>query len=112
MRNLELSWNLRTLMFENGMHQTTDLIGPLGERGVHLSREQVFRLVTRAPQRLNVAALVALCEIFGCEPNDLLVLNEVAVPSTLKKTGTEETQPPILGIRPVRANIKHPNFGL
>jgi hypothetical protein len=32
------------------MFQTTDLIQPLREHGVQLSREQVFRLVTRTPE--------------------------------------------------------------
>lgn len=39
-------WHLRKVMAEHGMFQTTDLVPLLAERGVVLSREQVFRLVT------------------------------------------------------------------
>ena len=38
---------------------------PLVERGIDLSREQVYRLVTQQPERLNVYVLAALCDIFG-----------------------------------------------
>lgn len=64
-------WHLRRLMAEHGMFATTDLGPLLAMRGVCLSREQVYRLVTRTPERLSLATLAALCDILGCEPNDL-----------------------------------------
>ena len=54
-------WNLRRIMADHDMYATTDLVGPLAERGVVLSREQVFRLVTQTPQRLSMDILAALC---------------------------------------------------
>ena len=65
-------WHLRRLMAERGMFATTDLGPLLAERGVCLSREQVYRLVTRTPERLSLATLAALCDILGCEPGDLV----------------------------------------
>jgi DNA-binding Xre family transcriptional regulator len=65
-------WNLRKLMAHNDLFQTTELVAPLAERGVHLSREQVYRLVTQPPQRLSMQTLVALCDILDCTPNDLI----------------------------------------
>ena len=44
----------------------------LAERGVVLSREQVYRLVTGVPERLSLATLAALCDILGCGPGDLV----------------------------------------
>ncbi|MFG3193537.1 hypothetical protein [Streptomyces omiyaensis] len=41
-------WNLRRLMAERDMFQTADLIPALAEHGVHLSREQVYRLASLA----------------------------------------------------------------
>ena len=41
-------------MAEHGMFQTTDLVPLLADRGIVLSREQVFRLVTQTPQRLSM----------------------------------------------------------
>ena len=71
-RKMGIDWQLRIRMAEKGMFQTTELVPLLTERGVHLSREQVFRLVTQTPQRLSMDTLAALCDILACEPNDLI----------------------------------------
>ncbi len=55
-------WHLRRLMAEQGMFQTTELVPLLAERGVQLSREQVYRLAVKVPQRLNLEVLAALCD--------------------------------------------------
>ena len=47
-RKMGYRWNLRALMADRGMFATSDLVPLLAERGVHLSREQVYRLVTAA----------------------------------------------------------------
>ena len=65
-------WHLRRLMAEHGMFATTDLVPLLATRGVGLSREQVYRLVTGTPERLSLTTLAALCDILGCEPGDLV----------------------------------------
>jgi DNA-binding Xre family transcriptional regulator len=67
-----IRWNLRKLMAARDMFQTTDLVPFLAERGISLSREQVFRLVTQPPQRLSMDTLAALCDILECTPNDLI----------------------------------------
>ncbi|MCC2592521.1 hypothetical protein LKO27_03685 [Tessaracoccus sp. OS52] len=36
-------WHLRQVMAENGIFQTTDLVAPLAERGIHLSRQMIHR---------------------------------------------------------------------
>lgn len=46
--------------------------------GIHLSREQVYRLVTQVPQRLSTDTLAALCDIFACQPNDLIEIEVVS----------------------------------
>lgn len=65
-------WHLRRLMAERDMFATTDLGPLLAERGVVLSREQVYRLVTGTPQRLSLTTLAALCDILACTPNELI----------------------------------------
>ncbi|MQA96685.1 MAG: helix-turn-helix domain-containing protein [Streptosporangiales bacterium] len=52
-------WHLRRLMADAEMFQTSELVPRLAERGVHLSREQVYRLVTQPPQRLSMEVLPA-----------------------------------------------------
>jgi DNA-binding Xre family transcriptional regulator len=76
-RKMGYHWHLRRLMAEREMFQTTDLVPLLAERGVHLSREQVFRLVTQPLQRLSMDTLAALCDILGCQPNDLIEVQVV-----------------------------------
>lgn len=71
-RKMGVRWHLRERMAGAGMWKTTDLVGPLAERGVVLSREQVYRLVTGQPEHLNVYVLAALCDILDCGPGDLI----------------------------------------
>lgn len=76
-KKMGMRWKLRKLMAAQDMFQTTDLIPLLAERGVHLSREQVYRLVTQPPQRLSMDTLAALCDILDCTPNDLIEIDVV-----------------------------------
>lgn len=87
-------WNLRRRMAEQDMFATTDLVPLLAERGIHLSREQVYRLVTAPPQRLSMDTLAALCDILACTPNDLIEIDVVHTP--VAKTGgpAERVAPP------------------
>jgi DNA-binding Xre family transcriptional regulator len=80
-------WNLRRLMAGKELWQTTDLGPLLAERGITLSREQVFRLVTQPPQRLSMDTLAALCDILNCTPNDLIEIE--AVNAEVRKTTGE-----------------------
>jgi DNA-binding Xre family transcriptional regulator len=95
-------WHLRQLMAAAGMFATTDLVAPLAQRGVSLSREQVYRLVTGTPERLNLATLAALCDILAVTPADLIEV--VAAPRRLKKVAVTPAAPP-QGRRPRRARI-------
>ncbi|MGH4012092.1 MAG: helix-turn-helix domain-containing protein [Pseudonocardiaceae bacterium] len=45
-------WHLRRLMADRGMFATTELVPLLAARGIVLSREQVYRLVTGTPGRV------------------------------------------------------------
>ncbi|MFB9831560.1 helix-turn-helix domain-containing protein [Actinoallomurus acaciae] len=92
-KKMGIRWNLRKLMATRDMFQTTDLVAPLAERGVHLSREQVFRLVTQLPQRLSMDTLAALCGILECTPNDLIEV-EVVNAQVRKTAGGDLPAPP------------------
>jgi DNA-binding Xre family transcriptional regulator len=78
-------WRLRDLMADQQMFQTSDLMPHLVERGITLSREQVYRLVTQPPRRLSMDTLVALCDILECTPNDLIIPQVINKP--IRKTG-------------------------
>jgi DNA-binding Xre family transcriptional regulator len=84
-------WHLRRLMAGKELWQTTDLVPLLGERGITLSREQVFRLVTQPPQRLSMDTLAALCDILDCTPNDLIEIEPAN--AEVRKTAGEKLGP-------------------
>jgi DNA-binding Xre family transcriptional regulator len=107
-RRIAMQWNLRQVMASRAIYQTSELVPLLAERGVNLSREHVYRLVTKTPQRLNMEILAALCDILDCEPNDLL--QPVVETVSVAKTGTE-TGPGIGALRPIRAKIRRPHEG-
>lgn len=48
-KKMGFRWRLRHLMADRDMFNTSDLVPRLAERGITLSREQVFRLVTQPP---------------------------------------------------------------
>jgi DNA-binding Xre family transcriptional regulator len=99
-RQVGYHWHLRRLMAERGMFATTELIPLLAERGVALSREQVYRLVVRVPQRLNLAVLAALCDILDCAPGEL-VEPHAGRPRTAKEAAAAAAPP----ARPRRARV-------
>ncbi|MGH3981688.1 MAG: helix-turn-helix domain-containing protein [Pseudonocardiaceae bacterium] len=97
-------WHLRRLMADRGMFATTELVPLLAQRGIVLSREQVYRLVTGIPERLNLAVLVALCDILNCQTSDLIEPIPAAVrakSATTSASTLDTSQRP----RPRRARI-------
>lgn len=88
MKQMDYAWHLRMKMAEKkGMFSTTDLQPHLADRGVSLSREQVYRLVTGQPQRLSMHTLIALCDILECTPNDLIEPQVTEVATRKKAAG-------------------------
>lgn len=101
-QNLDYRWNLRQVMAGREMFATTDLLGPLAERGIALSSSQVYRLVVERPERLSLKILMAMLDILDCSMDDLI--EPVATPRVAKKTkaGGEAG---IGALRPKRARI-------
>ncbi|WP_055475981.1 MULTISPECIES: helix-turn-helix domain-containing protein [Gordonia] len=105
MKQIDYLWHLRTKMAEQGMFSTTDLQPHLADRGITLSREQVYRLVTGQPQRLSMHTLVALCDILDCTPNDLI--EPRIIDAAVKKTAGRDA-----GVTPIaarRTTIRRPH---
>jgi DNA-binding Xre family transcriptional regulator len=88
-RKIGYRWHLRRLMAERDMYATTDLRPLLAERGVVLSREQVYRLVVHVPERLSLHTLAALCDILDCQPGDLVE----PVAAARKRSAPRESAP-------------------
>ena len=104
-RKMGIRWHLRELMAARGMFATTDLGPLLAEHGITLSREQVYRLVTGTPERLNTAILAALCDILNVGVGDLIEV--VAESRQVGKPAAESGRPggSVKDITPTRARI-------
>lgn len=81
-------WQLRAVMNTHGMQTTAALVPLLADRGVVMTSTQVYRIVTGEPERLNMQLLSALCDIFGCTPNDLIEPYVVTTSTRRRKTAT------------------------
>lgn len=105
-KKMGIRWHLRLRMAEMGLFQTSDLVPLLAERGIHLSREQVYRLVAHVPQRLSTDTLAALCDILDCQPNDLIEVEVVS--KQVRKTAGDAGRavpPPVR-----RSTIRRPDM--
>ena len=99
-RSVQYSWRLREVMAAHGIWKTTELKPLLAQRGVELSAAQVYRLATGTPERLSLATLAALCDIFDCTPADLI---ETTAASGTPASKTAPRRP--VARRPRRARI-------
>jgi DNA-binding Xre family transcriptional regulator len=102
---LDYRWHLRQVMATRGMFATTDLLGPLAQRGIRLSSSQVYRLVTERPERLSLKILMALLDILGCSIDELI---EPVAAGPAEKTRAARSGAGGAGIgdlRPKRARI-------
>ena len=102
-------WQLRQLMATRNMFATSDLVPLLAERGIELSREQVYRLVTGTPERLNLHVLAALCDILDCSVGQLIepfVEQRPVRKSASAASGTDA--PRLRSLRPTGARLVPP----
>lgn len=102
-RKLDYRWHLRQVMAARGMFATTDLSGPLAERGVRLSSSQVYRLVVERPERLSLKVLMALCDILDCSMTELIEPVAAATPTRRAAAGGGDAG--VGELRPPRARI-------
>jgi DNA-binding Xre family transcriptional regulator len=104
---MDYEWRLRLVMAQAGMFKATDLTPRLAAYGIALSESQVWRLVTGKPERLNLRVLTALCEIFDCQPGDLIVLTDAPA---ARKRSSNAKRGPALGkdLAPKAVKLRRP----
>ena len=102
---LDYRWHLRKVMADRGMFATTDLIGPLAQRGIGLSSSQVYRLVTERPERLSLKVLMALLDILDCSMEDLIEPFAPAGQSAARNKKAAGAEAGVGDLRPRRARI-------
>jgi len=104
-RTVAYRWHLRQVMAARGMFATTELGPLLAERGVVLSREQVYRLVAGIPERLNLTTLAALCDILDVTPADLVEVSVETRRAPKAVSSSSSTSSSVRDLRPRRARI-------
>lgn len=102
---LDYRWHLRKVMADRGMFQTTDLIGPLAQRGIALSSSQVYRLVVERPERLSLKVLMALLDILACSMDELIEPVAAASGTASRRRKAVGAEAGIGELRPKRARI-------
>jgi DNA-binding Xre family transcriptional regulator len=102
-RSIGYRWHLRMRMAERGLFATSDLVPLLAARGVVLSREQVYRLVAKVPERLSLRVLAALCDALECSPAELIEV--VPADANAAPAKTTSTRTAVQQIRPRRARV-------
>jgi len=100
---LDYRWHLREVMGARQMFATTDLVGPLAERGIRLSPSQVYRLVAERPERLSLRILMALLDILDTSMDELIEPVAPATPASKARAVGEVAG--IASHRPKRARI-------
>jgi DNA-binding Xre family transcriptional regulator len=108
-RQVDYAWRLAEIMAAHGMHNSTDLMPRLAERGIQLSRPQVYRIVHQRPERMSLQLLAALCDIFGCGLEDLLTVTATDVRRNKAASSTTNAPPNVVelnkSVRPRRARV-------
>jgi DNA-binding Xre family transcriptional regulator len=109
-RRVDYTWRLAELMAARGMHNSTDLIPLLVERGIELSRPQVYRVVHQRPERVSLQMIAALCDILGCGVEDLVTVTAADVRRRKASAGAPSAPRPNVvelnkAVRPRRAKV-------
>jgi DNA-binding Xre family transcriptional regulator len=95
-------------MAARGMHNSTELIPLLLERGIQLSRPQVYRVVHQRPERVSLQLIAALCDILSCGVDDLVTVTATDV--RRRKASSQAAPTPNVvelnkAVRPRRARV-------
>ena len=109
-RQVDYTWRLAELMAARGMHNSTQLIPLLAERGIQLSRPQVYRVVYQRPERISLQMMAALCDILGCGVEDLVTVTASDVRRRKASSGSQPVAKPNVvelnkAVRPRRARV-------
>jgi len=109
-RQVDYTWRVAELMAAAGMHNSTDLIPRLAERGIQLSRPQVYRVVHQRPERVSLQMIAALCDILGCGVEDLVTVTAADVRRRKASASSQTTPRPNVvelnkAVRPRRAKV-------
>lgn len=112
---MPLRWRLRVMMSERGITTVTELGRRLQRLGVTMSSQQLNRIVTEMPQRLNTELLAALLTVLSCRVEDLIQIEEPAAEPTADPAPSSDARaadrPPARARTPRRRPAKQVDSG-
>lgn len=76
----ELGWRLRVLMAERDIRSAAALQSLLRDVDVHISSQQLVRIVNKLPARLNTELLAGLLRVLDCDIADLMPVKRRSPP--------------------------------
>ena len=85
-----LTWRLRVLMAERDIRTATALQAMLHDVGVHISSQQLVRVVNELPARLNTELLAGLLTVLQCGIDELIAVKPLSRGAGAKVTPLEE----------------------
>jgi DNA-binding Xre family transcriptional regulator len=105
-REISYTWRVREIMARRAVHTAKDLAELLHERGVTLTANAVWRIVTQEPERISFKVLVALCDALDVTPNDLITYTATDAKTVRqRRKASGDDIPDLRQYRPVRARI-------
>lgn len=105
-QTITYSWRLREIMAVRGLHNISDLIPLLTERGITLSASQIYRLVSTRPDRISLTVLGALTDALECTVEDLCAFRVEAVAAPKAVNAGPAVIDLNSTIRPKRARVR------
>jgi DNA-binding Xre family transcriptional regulator len=104
-RVITYTWRLRELMARRHIFTAKDLTPLLHDRGITLTHNAIWRIVTQSPDRISLQLLAALCDVLDVTPNDLITFTAHDAKTLRNRKAVGEGVPDVRDYRPVRARI-------
>ncbi|QAY61192.1 XRE family transcriptional regulator [Microbacterium protaetiae] len=105
-RELTYTWRVREIMARRRIFTAKELAPLLHERGITLTPNGIWRIVSGEPERISLKMLVALCDALDVEMNDLITFTATDVKTVRhRKASGDSGVADLRDYRPVRARI-------
>ena len=100
-----MRWNLRMVAAERGIWKASDLRRALAQAGLEISAGKMSNLWSGTPISVRLDDLEVICQVLGCEPSELLVVEPAAAEAPQPIAAEQGT---VSAIRPSRGRKGRP----
>ena len=99
-----MKWNLRLAAAQRDIWKASELQAMLAGAGLVISAGKMSHLWSSTPVTVRLEDLQVICEVLGCTPNDLLVLDDSP---TQRPADRPERLRATAGDRPIERRHNH-----